>query len=104
MLVRAQNFYATLVLSLHTRTMCGKPLRGQPGACLLEFVRPKEFYRCPTNAGARKTKGIHFPSRVRHNGDPGNFVAVRKQKIQVIPIRSSLPPLEIVLENSEQAR
>ena len=67
----------------------------EPCARLRQFVRRKELYRRAPDSGASKGERVHFPSRVRHDSDPGNLATVREQKVEVIPIGAAFPALKI---------
>jgi hypothetical protein len=79
--------------------MCYAGLNGslfrQPASCLLEFVRRKKLHRRAAHSGSGKSERESLPAGLSDDGDLGNLTAVRDQKVEIIPIRATLPALKV---------
>ena len=75
-----------------------------PVSRLLQFVRRKKLHWCATDPRSGKSQRKRLPTGLSDDGNLGNFTAMQKKKIEIIPpICAALPTLK-VFENDEQAR
>jgi hypothetical protein len=76
----------------------------QPALRLLQFVRWKKLHWRATDSRSGKSKRKRLPTGLSDDGDLGNFTAMQKKKIEIVPpVRDKLPTLK-VFKNDEQAR
>src|SRR6266480_7976927 len=75
----------------------------QPASCLLQFVRREKIRWRATDSRSGKSERERLPTWLSDDGDLGNLTAVRDQKVEIIPIRATLPTLK-AFKNDEQAR
>ena len=66
----------------------------QPASRLLNFVRREKIDWRAADPCSGKSERRSFPTWLGDNGDLGNLVGMRENKIEVIPIRAGLPAFE----------
>ena len=69
-------------------------LFGQPASRLLEVVRPKKLDWCAADPCSGERERRSFPTWLGDDGDLGNLVGMREDKIEIIPIHAGLPAFE----------
>ena len=76
------------------RTDVKRSLFRQPASRLLEVVRRKKLDWCAADPCSGKRERRSFPTWLGDDGDLGNLVGMREDKIEIIPIRAGLPAFE----------
>ena len=75
---------------------CNDGLLRQPASRLLRFDKWKKLHRRATDSRSGKTKRKRLPTGLSDDGDLGNFTAMQKKKIEIIPpICAALPTLKV---------
>ena len=75
----------------------------EPAPGLLQFARRKKLHGCAADSRSSERERESLPTWLSDDGDLGNLTAVRDQKVEIIPVRATLPTLK-VFKNDEQAR
>src|SRR5437773_5465735 len=76
----------------------------QPALRLLQFVRRKKLHWRATDSRSGKSQRKSLPTWLSDDGDLGNFPAMQKKKIEIVPpIHAALPALKL-FKNNQQPR